>query len=189
MSAKDSESLWVQEKIAAAEERLWNARLEAALDQHEAKVAAVSRWAVPRDLASVRSLLGFAAFFSAHVPHLATMAAPLHLLKRKGQPWVWGPEQQEAFERIKEALTTAPVLKAPRFGVTAPRFALEVDAVQCQQRRVGVRLDTGGCERADCGCVDSVNSLIVCVRMQRLCVSACVACVEQCYFLQLDPHQ
>ena len=32
--------MWVQEKIAAAEERLWNARLEAALDQHEAKVAA-----------------------------------------------------------------------------------------------------------------------------------------------------
>ena len=95
---------------------------------HEAKVAAVSRWAAPRDLASVRSLLGFAAFFSAHVPHLATMAAPLHLLKRKGQPWVWGPEQQEAFERIKEALTTAPVLRAPQFGVTAPRFALEVDA-------------------------------------------------------------
>ena len=53
---------------------------------HEAKVAAVSRWAVPRDLASVRSLLGFAAFFSAHVPHLATMAAPLHLLKRTSLP-------------------------------------------------------------------------------------------------------
>ena len=32
--------LWVQEKLAAAEEHLWNTRLEAALDEHRAKVAA-----------------------------------------------------------------------------------------------------------------------------------------------------
>ena len=30
----------VQEKLAAAEEHLWNTRLEAALDEHRAKVAA-----------------------------------------------------------------------------------------------------------------------------------------------------
>ena len=32
--------MWVQEKLAAAEEHLWNTRLEAALDEHRAKVAA-----------------------------------------------------------------------------------------------------------------------------------------------------
>ncbi|XP_016675312.1 uncharacterized protein [Gossypium hirsutum] len=38
------------------------------------------------------------------------LAAPLTKLIRKGAPFVWTEKQQEAFERLKEVLTEAPVL-------------------------------------------------------------------------------
>ena len=34
-------------------------------------------------------------------------------LTRKDKEWVWGPEQQEAFDVLKKAFTTAPILKIP----------------------------------------------------------------------------
>ena len=38
---------------------------------------------------------------------------PIYHLKRKGIPFVWGEEQDKAFEDIKKALTNPPVLVMP----------------------------------------------------------------------------
>lgn len=37
-------------------------------------------------------------------------------LVRKDDPYVWIDECHEVFERLKEALSTAPLLKSPEFG-------------------------------------------------------------------------
>ena len=42
------------------------------------------------------------------------MAAPLHELTRKGEKFVWDKRRQQAFDKLKEMLTTAPVLSLPR---------------------------------------------------------------------------
>ena len=41
------------------------------------------------------------------------IAKPLTQLIRTGQAWKWGPAQDEAFEALKKALGSAPVLRRP----------------------------------------------------------------------------
>jgi len=43
-------------------------------------------------------------------PHFASVAEPLHRLTKKGNQWAWGSEEQAAFRRLKELLSTADVL-------------------------------------------------------------------------------
>ena len=42
----------------------------------------------------------------------ARIAGPINQLLRKDTPFLWGEEQETAFERLKEALITAPVLQS-----------------------------------------------------------------------------
>jgi hypothetical protein len=53
------------------------------------------------------------------------MAAPLTKLTSKSKEFEWKEEQQEAFDKLKEALTTAPVLGKPDY---TRDWVLEVDA-------------------------------------------------------------
>lgn len=85
------------------------------------KVTAISETPVPHTV-KVR-FLGATGVFRKHIQGYATLAAPLHLLK-KGQPWKWG-EDQEAFESLKEHLVFSPVLQQPDFSKP---FELHTDA-------------------------------------------------------------
>jgi len=53
------------------------------------------------------------------------MAAPLHDLTRKNARFRWRPEQEKAFNQLKERLTTAPILGMPRDEGT---YYLDADA-------------------------------------------------------------
>ena len=44
------------------------------------------------------------------------MAAPISSLLSKSRDFVWGPAQQQAFEALKEALVSTPVLALPDFS-------------------------------------------------------------------------
>jgi hypothetical protein len=66
--------------------------------------------AVPTDTAQARSFHGLVNVFKSFVPGLAVMAKPISALCGKGVPFVWGDEQQQAFENLKDACCAAPVL-------------------------------------------------------------------------------
>lgn len=103
------------------------------------KIKAVQEWPVPQTLKDLRSFLGFASYYRRFVAGFAKIAGPLHALvgtaggqaKGKhqsqkiglGQGWTW--DCQKAFEALKLALTTAPVLGYADY--TNP-FVLETDA-------------------------------------------------------------
>ena len=53
------------------------------------------------------------------------LARPLTELTRAGAEWKWSTSQHEAFNRLKLALTTAPVLKLPDFE---KQFMVTTDA-------------------------------------------------------------
>ena len=67
----------------------------------------------PKNVRDVRSFLGFANYYRRFVKDFAAIADPLTSLTRKEVTWQWGPYQRHAFERLKEALCVAPVLKFP----------------------------------------------------------------------------
>ena len=46
-------------------------------------------------------------------PKLQKLLKPIYDLTRKGRHFIWGKEQQEAFEEIKRRLAKAPVLHMP----------------------------------------------------------------------------
>jgi hypothetical protein len=80
------------------------------------KVRSVLEWLQPSDVTQVRSFLGLTNYFRRFIQAYAALAAPLHKLTRPKSPFVWTPDCEFAFQGLKEALTTAPVLKAPDFS-------------------------------------------------------------------------
>ncbi|KAJ9519727.1 hypothetical protein QJQ45_013405 [Haematococcus lacustris] len=94
------------------------------------KITAVETWPVPTTVQDVRSFLGLANFYRRFVKNFADIAAPLTALTQadghdKQGKVAWGPAQQSAFEALKTALTSAPVLIAPD---PAQPYTLRCDA-------------------------------------------------------------
>ena len=77
------------------------------------KVAAVREWPAPRNPHDVRSFLGLAGFYRKFVQNFSKLALPLTELTHEKAPWTWGAEQQQAFDALKAALCSAPVLLIP----------------------------------------------------------------------------
>ena len=89
------------------------------------KITAITEWPVPTNVTEVRSFLGTASYYRRFVQDFATVAAPLHRLTDHGAKWSWEAQHQEAFERLKQALATTPVLKYP---VREAPYVLDTDA-------------------------------------------------------------
>ena len=75
-----------------------------------AKIRAIVDWETPRNIKGVRSFLGFVTFYRRFIKAFGRIARPLQRLLRKGVRFVFGPEQQEAFEKIKQLVVSNPVL-------------------------------------------------------------------------------
>jgi hypothetical protein len=83
-----------------------------------AKTVVVKEWQTPQNVANVRSFLGLANYFRKFLPAYALITAPLVKLTRKGLVWgpdTWSAECEQAFQAVKEALTSAPTLTTPDF--------------------------------------------------------------------------
>jgi len=89
------------------------------------KIRSVQTWPTPRNLTEVRSFVGLCSYYRRFIAGFADIAAPLHDLTRKNARFRWGHEQDEAFLRLKEKLTTAPVLSMPHDEGT---YFLDTDA-------------------------------------------------------------
>jgi transposase InsO family protein len=74
------------------------------------KVQAVRGWPQPKNVHDVRSFLGLANFYRRFVKDFSKIALPVTALTKEANPFTWGPLQQEAFDALKRALCSAPVL-------------------------------------------------------------------------------
>jgi len=103
------------------------------------KIACIRDWPTLKTPEDVRRFLGFAGYYRKFVKDFAKIAAPLSSLmpapmkKKRGKkktessqrPWTWGEAEERAFNALKSALSTPPVLGYADF--TRP-FELHTDA-------------------------------------------------------------
>ncbi|VEN42942.1 unnamed protein product [Callosobruchus maculatus] len=89
------------------------------------KIEAVKGWPVPKNKHDVRSFLGLCTYYRRYVAGFATIAKPLTGLTEEGRRFQWGNDCQQAFDLLKKALSTAPVLSYP---LPTGKFVLDTDA-------------------------------------------------------------
>uniref|UniRef100_A0A7I5E602 RNA-directed DNA polymerase n=1 Tax=Haemonchus contortus TaxID=6289 RepID=A0A7I5E602_HAECO len=77
------------------------------------KVEAVKNYPVPEDVRQLRTFLGMAAFYRKFCLNFAKTASPLFELTSSKRAWNWTSECDEAFEKVKQFICSAPVLKQP----------------------------------------------------------------------------
>ncbi|GBG90947.1 hypothetical protein CBR_g51551 [Chara braunii] len=88
------------------------------------KVAAIQEAPTPVTLTQVWTFLGLASYYQRFIKGFAGVAKPPTNLLKKEEQLIWTPECEAAFQALKEALASAPVLARP--DPTRP-FALYTD--------------------------------------------------------------
>ena len=74
------------------------------------KVASIENFPEPQNVVELRRYLGMVNYLAKFVPELSTVGQPLYELLKTKSVWQWGPAQITAFNQMKTALSTAPVL-------------------------------------------------------------------------------
>jgi len=77
----------------------------------KSKVEAVEKMTVPEDKKAIERFLGFVNYLAKFIPQLSSHTHPLRQVMKKHTQYMWGVEQQNAFDRIKSLIATAPTLK------------------------------------------------------------------------------
>ena len=74
---------------------------------------AIQKLKPPMNQKGCRSFAGTVIFVSIFCLELQKLLKPIYELTKKGRPFIWGDEQQKAFDEIKSRLLKPPVLSMP----------------------------------------------------------------------------
>ena len=74
------------------------------------KISAFVNTATSSTVSEVRSLIGMANYSSQFIPNFATITEPLRRSTHKGVKFVWQPEHEEAYHKLKTAMINSPVM-------------------------------------------------------------------------------
>jgi len=99
--------------------------LENNVSMNLVKVTGVQKWPTLENKTDVQAFLGFVNFYQRFIWDFSAKARPLFDLTRSEQVWTWSGKEQAAFEDLKIAVTTAPVLVSPQ---ESKSFQIEADS-------------------------------------------------------------
>ncbi|MBW0550421.1 hypothetical protein O181_090136 [Austropuccinia psidii MF-1] len=89
------------------------------------KVAEVLMKPMPQNNQEIQSFLVFSGYYRQHIEDFASIARPLHKLCDKDTVFEMTVDRVKAFESLRQAFTTAPLLLMPEFKLP---FKLYIDA-------------------------------------------------------------
>ncbi|XP_020700689.2 uncharacterized protein LOC110112721 [Dendrobium catenatum] len=88
------------------------------------KIEAIIDWPTPRTFTEIRSFHGLANFYRKFIKDFSLIMAPI-TDSLKSKTFDWAEPQQQAFEQVKAAISSAPVLALPDFDKP---FTVDTDA-------------------------------------------------------------
>ena len=91
----------------------------------EKKVKVVKEYPVPKTAKEVRAWLGYVGYYRRFCKNFAQICSPLYDLLKKDTEFTWTAECNSAFEKLRELMTTAPVLAYPDMN---REFIIDCDA-------------------------------------------------------------
>ena len=90
---------------------------ERGIEVDKAKVDAIEKMPCPKDIKGIRSFLGHAGFYRRFIKDFSKISRPLINLVQKDIPFVFDDDCVEAFEILKKALITAPIVQPPDWNL------------------------------------------------------------------------
>ncbi|GKD71713.1 putative reverse transcriptase domain-containing protein, partial [Tanacetum coccineum] len=78
-----------------------------------AKIEAVKNWASPTTPTEIRQFLGLAGYYRRFIKDFSNIAKSLTELTQKNKKYIWGKDQETAFQLLKEKLCEPPILALP----------------------------------------------------------------------------
>ena len=85
----------------------------------------IKRFPVPKNKKEAKSFGGLCSYYRRLISGFARIFHPINEVAKLNAQFKWGPEQQKAFETLRDKLSTAPVLALPDFS---REFFLQCDA-------------------------------------------------------------
>ena len=79
----------------------------------------------PENRKEVKGFLGLAGFYRNFIQGFGNISHPLNRLTSDNVVFAWNDDCEEAFKKLKECLSSKPVLAFPRLG---EEFIIDVDA-------------------------------------------------------------
>ena len=92
------------------------------------KICSVKDWPTPKNVSEIRSFVGLCSYYRKYIKSFSQIAKPLHVLTEKNRYFEWNDVAEQAFQKLKSALISAPILAYP--SETDP-FILDTDASNC----------------------------------------------------------
>ncbi|GJX06250.1 putative reverse transcriptase domain-containing protein [Tanacetum coccineum] len=78
-----------------------------------AKIEAVKNWTSPTTPTEIRQFLGLAGYYRRFIKDFSKIAKSLTELTQKNKKYIWGEDQESAFQLLKQKLCEAPILALP----------------------------------------------------------------------------
>ncbi|KAG0925841.1 hypothetical protein G6F25_013544 [Rhizopus arrhizus] len=107
------------------------------------KIEKIINYPIPKSTTQVRAFLGLASYYRRFIKNFAAIARPLHDQTKTSKNIPWTQKTTDSFEKLKQLLTTAPVLARPDFNKP---FLLVTDASKAGLGCILTQLDENGHE-------------------------------------------
>ena len=96
-------------------------------EPEDAKVDKIKNWPPLKTIRDVRAFLGLCGTMRIWIKDYSMIIRPLTMIWRKNQQFTWDEDKEEAFQKLKELITTAPVLRPIDYSLDNP-IVLSVDS-------------------------------------------------------------
>lgn len=91
----------------------------------KSRVEAIEKFPTPRNTKDIQRLIGLAGWYRRFIQDFAEITAPITELLKKKVRFEWNEERQAAFQKLIQALISAPVLAPPDYNLP---FEIQADA-------------------------------------------------------------